>query len=354
MRCLSNFALFRNTNPQTVQPQDPGGPQHPPPRGYAPPTSPPTNHQPLDANNQSPLAKILHLLSPYGEVGQLIAILVLVLLVVHITASIVWITTTLVMEAMAICITIVTMMNVLLIIGLFVRQKSIIIVWLWLHGLILVVGAVLDYPTIPISMIIITASCFLAVYILLQTFDHNIRIEVRYTNAFSSMAPIRGLGHTPPPGNNAGNPAGTTNPPTGSNPPITIVRPAGAQFTQPRPLAASRPDNNRLSDRELMTISETIAAQEMVIQQRYAAYMRYLTAADSELPSYEDVIQILKAEKEEKKKEKAAPAPEAIPEAAEAAEAAASWVAESPPPSYLTALKVLNAEKNNNMPDVDI
>ena len=55
--------------------------------------------------------------------------------------------------------------------------------------------------------------------------------------------------------------------------------------------------DTHLTDRELLTISETIAAQEIVIQQRYAAYMRLLTASDSELPTYEQLEQ----EKRQKK-----------------------------------------------------
>merc|ERR1719266_1793102 len=71
---------------------------------------------------------------------------------------------------------------------------------------------------------------------------------------------------------------------------------ASSRFEQ-RPQQVMRVRDTRFTDRELMTISETIAAQEIVIQQRYAAYMRLLTASDSELPTYEQLEQ----EKQQKK-----------------------------------------------------
>ena len=149
---------------------------------------------------------------------------------------------------------------------------------------------------------VVTASCFLAVYMLLQTFDHNIRIEIR-----SHISPTNG-GRTQETGNgNGGFPSG--------------------HFEQ-RPQQVMRVRDTHLTDRELMTISETIAAQEIVIQQRYAAYMRLLTASDSELPTYEDIVKILEQEKRQKKCES--------------------------PPSYSTAM--MDNEKStsrNTMPNVE-
>ena len=195
--------------------------------------------------------------------------------------------------------------NVVVIVAIFLRLKSVIILWLWFHGIMLVVGAVLDFPTIHVSMIIIEASCFLVVYMLLQTFDHNIRIEVRCHNAFNgSMAPRNQESGTTPGGQGAF---------------------ASSHFEQ-RPQQVMRVRDTRLTDRELMTISETIAAQEIVIQQRYAAYMRLLTASDSELPSYEDMVKILEKEKQQTKCES--------------------------PPSYSKVMMDI-AESNRSMPNVE-
>ena len=112
----------------------------------------------------------------------MVALIVIFLLVIHITASIAWLTNFQVNNAIYAVVTSIIIVNLVLITGLLMHKKGIIIVWLWFHGILLVTGAVLDYPSVPVSMIVITASCFLAVYVLLQTFDHHIRIEVRYNN----------------------------------------------------------------------------------------------------------------------------------------------------------------------------
>lgn len=81
-----------------------------------------------------------------------------------------------------------------------------------------------------------------------------------------------------------------------------------------------------MTPRELLTISETIASQEIADQQRYAACMRLLTASDAELPTYEEILKILEREKHEKKSEM-----------------------ESPPPSYWS---IVNHTNTNEMPNI--
>lgn len=120
------------------------------------------------------------------------AIFVLFLLIIQITASITWMTNFEITNLLAGVGVFLIVVNIFLIVGLFLHKKCIIIGWLWLHGFLLVTGAVLDYPHIPISMIVITASCFLAVFVLLQTFDHHIRIEVLYNNSLGTQNPARG------------------------------------------------------------------------------------------------------------------------------------------------------------------
>ena len=85
-----------------------------------------------------------------------------------------------------------------------------------------------------------------------------------------------------------------------------------------------------MTERELLTISETIASQEMAMQQRYAAAcMRLLTASDAELPTYEEIARVLEEEKrraEEKMK------------------------TETPPPSYSRI--VMQESYSNQMPNI--
>lgn len=234
-------------------------------------------------------------MNPYSQISQIIAIVVLFLVVIHITASISWLANFEVTKTMAAIVSLVIVVNVFLIIGLLFHKKGILIIWLWIHGILLVTGAILDYPRVPVSMIVITATCFLAVYILLQTFDHHIRIEVRYShpqeNNASSVSPNMGAQL-----NGASN-----NSPQGD-----------VDFSYFISLKTNFIDlpENRMTEQELLTISETIASQEMAIQQRYAAYMRLLTVgSDSELPTYEEVMKILEKEKSEKKTVESPPPP---------------------------------------------
>ena len=114
----------------------------------------------------------------------------------------------------------------------------------------LVVGAVLDFPTIHVSMIIIEASCFLVVYMLLQTFDHNIRIEVRCHNAFNgTMAPRNQESGTAPGGQGAF---------------------ASSHFEQ-RPQQVMRVRDTRLTDRELMTIIASIVWMNTIMEDQAIA-----------------------------------------------------------------------------------
>ena len=84
----------------------PPPPLPPPPQdnsrgGFEPQVQPDQQHQP-------PPNKIFHLLSLYGEVGQLVAIVVLILLTIHVIASIVWMNTIMNDQAIAASVIVIT------------------------------------------------------------------------------------------------------------------------------------------------------------------------------------------------------------------------------------------------------
>ena len=69
--------------------------------------SAPPQAQP-DQQHQPPPNKLFHILSLYGEVGQLVAVTVLILLTIHIIASIVWMNTIMEDQAIAASVIVIT------------------------------------------------------------------------------------------------------------------------------------------------------------------------------------------------------------------------------------------------------
>ena len=109
-------------------------------------------------------------LSQYGQVGKGITIVVLILVVINVLTSLTWVWFLIpeVREVIAVWLTTMVLMNYFLILGIFLRRKEIIIAWLWYHGIVILIGAYVDFHNIPIPLFILTAFSVLSVYALLQ------------------------------------------------------------------------------------------------------------------------------------------------------------------------------------------
>merc|ERR1719510_361901 len=90
-----------------------------------------------------------------------------------------------------------------------------------------------------------------------------------------------------------------------------------------------------LTDNELATISATIAAQEVAMQQRQVQMMNEaLAAPDATLPSYEEVMNVVREEEKREWNEKQRL------KALEKSDSGSSGQPEIPPPSYREALRL--------------
>ena len=114
-----------------------------------------------------------------------------------------------------------------------------------------------------------------------------------------------------------------------------------------------------LLENELATISATIAAQEAAIQQRQAERMNALGAPDAGLPTYEEIMKVVREEEKREMTEKQKLKALEEQESEENDFEDDGGAAEVPPPTYNEALRLqlLRNESNDStdsLPTIEV
>jgi hypothetical protein len=189
--------------------------------------------------------------------------------------------------------------NGLLIMGVVHHRREFLIIWLWFYGILFFLGTIMGFPQFPVIVAVITGFSMIFVYALLRSFDHFPRFHANLRR----MDPPRTPMYMPQP--------------------------------NPRPV---NNNNELLTENELVTISATIAAHDLLLQQRHAA-VRATINPDAGLPTYDEIMKIVQEEEKNERSEK-----ETLRRMEENRAEEVSFeeeVLQSPPPAYGEALRLM-------------
>ncbi len=236
-------------------------------------------------------------LKNYDHFGQILVILVLACSGIHIIMAAIGMVSFIAHPVVVVISSMILFMNSLLIVGVVYHRKEFLVGWLWFYTFIFFFSFIVTMPKFPIVLAAVAGFGMLLVYTLLKSFEQPLRMGTAIERVEAGAGGAASLHHHGMyvqhnhnhPGHPHNNPGAAAH--LSARIPATInVAPAAVG------------SGNLLTENELVTISATIAAQELAMQRRQAA----LNAInpDAGLPTYDEVMRIVKEEEMKENMEK--------------------------------------------------